>query len=60
MFQAHDTNFVSDIANKIEAGQVDVTSVTRLGKNVNNKNRLMKVPDGQYSPKRRLLINTKS
>ena len=57
--KAHDTNFISDIANKIEAGQVDVTNVTRLGKKVNNKNRLMKVQVASLSQKRRLLMNAK-
>ena len=47
------------IANKIEAGQVDVISVTRLGKKVNNKNRLMKVQVASLSQKRRLLMNAK-
>ena len=35
--------FILDIANKIEAGQIDVTSVTQLNKKVDNENRLMKV-----------------
>ena len=57
--QTHDTKFISDIANKIEAGQIDVTRVTRLGKKVNNKNRLMKVQVANLSQKRRLLTNAK-
>ena len=35
------------------------TSVTRLGKKVDNKNRLMKVQVANLSHKRRLLINAK-
>ena len=48
-----------DIANKIEAGHIDVTSVTWLVKKVVNKNRLMKVQMANLSQKRRLLINAK-
>ena len=55
----HDTKFIFDIASKIEAGQIDVTSVTRLGKKVDNKNRLMKVQVANLPQKRRLLINAK-
>ena len=57
--KTHDTKFILDIASKIEAGQIDVTSVTRLGKKVDNKNRLMKVQVANLSQKRRLLINAK-
>ena len=57
--KTHDTKFIFDIANKIEAGQIDVTSVTRLVKKFDNKNRLMKVHVANLSQKRRLLINAK-
>ena len=43
------------ITNKIEAGQIDVTSITRLGKKDKDKHRYMKVAN--LSQKRRLLIN---
>ena len=52
----HDTKFIFDIANKIEVGQIDVTSITQMGKKVDNKNRLMKVQVTNLSQKKRLLI----
>ena len=57
--KAHDTNFVSDIANKIQAGKIDVTNVSRLGMKINNKNRLMKVQVANLSQKKSLLTNAK-
>ena len=58
--KVYDTKFVSDIANKIQAGKVDVTSVSRLGKKVDNKNRLLKVQIANLSQKRSLLLNAKN
>ena len=57
--KVYDTNFVSDIANKIQAGKVDVTSVSRLGQKVDNKNRLLKVQVANLSQKKSLLLNAK-
>ena len=57
--KVYDTNFASDIANKIQAGKVDVTSVSQLGKKVDNKNRLLKVQVTNLSQKRNLLLNAK-
>ena len=55
--KVYDTNYVSDIANKIQAEKVDITSVSRLGKKVDNKNRLLKVQVANLSQKRSLLLN---
>ena len=60
VWKAHDTKFISGIANKIEAGQIDVISVTRLGKKDKDKYRPMKVQVANLSQKRKLLSNAKN
>ena len=59
VWKTHDTKFISDIANKIEAGQIDITSITRSGKKDKDKHRLMKVQVANLSQKRKLLVNAK-
>ena len=36
--KAHDSNFVSNNANKIQAGKIEIANVTPLGKKIYNKN----------------------
>ena len=57
--KTHDTKFISDIANKTEAGKIDVTNITQLGKKDKDKHRLMKVQVANLSQKRKLLVNAK-
>ena len=58
VWKTHDAKFISHILNKIEAGQIDVTSITRLDKKDKDKHRLKKVQVANLSQKRKLLINT--
>ena len=59
IWKIHHIKFISDIANKIEAGQIDVTSITWLGKKDKDKHRLMKVQVANLSQKRKLLVYAK-
>ena len=56
---SHDTNAVLDITSKIGAGPVEVSSVARLGKKLDDKHRLMKVHFSSMQQKHRVLANAK-
>ena len=56
---AHDTKWVTDIANIIDAGPIEVVNITRLGKKLDDKLRLLKVQLNSLYQKRRILSNAK-
>ena len=56
---AHDTKSVADIAKSIDAGPVDIVNITRLGKKLDGRSRLMKVQLSNLNQKRKILSNTK-
>ena len=55
----HDTKFVTDIAKSINAGPTDVVNITRLGKKLEGRTRLIKVQLGNLNQKRKILSNAK-
>ena len=57
---AHDTKtYVTDIANIIDAGPVEILNITRLGKKLDDKPRLLKVQLSTLQQKRRILLYAK-
>ena len=56
---AHDSKWITDIVNIIGAGPVEVVTITRLGKKLDDKPRLLKVQLSNLHQKRRTLANTK-
>ena len=56
---SHDTKTVSDIAKSIDAGPVEIVNITRLGKKLDGRPRLMKVQLSNLNQKRRMLSNAK-
>ena len=52
---SHDTDAVLDITNKIGAGPIEVFSVARLGKKLDDKHRLMKVRFSSMQQKHRIM-----
>ena len=56
---AHDSKWITDIANIIGAGPVEVVTITCLGKKLDDKPRLLKVQLSNFHQKRRILANAK-
>ena len=55
----HDSKWITDIANIIDTGPVEVVNITRLGKKSDDKPRLLKVQLSNLHQKRRILANAK-
>ena len=53
---AHDTNYITDIANIIDAWPVEILNITSLGKKLDDKPRLLKVQLSNLQQKRRILL----
>ena len=56
---AHDTKYVTNIANIIDAGSIEILNITRLGKKLDDKPRLLKVQLSNLQQKRRILLYAK-
>ena len=56
---AHNTKYVTDIANIIDAGPVEILNITCLGKKLDDKPRLLKVQLRTLQQKHRILLYAK-
>ena len=56
---AHDTKYVTDIANIIDAGSVEILNITHLGKKLDDILRLLKVQLSNLHQKHRILLCAK-
>ena len=56
---AHDTKYVTNIANIIDVGSIEILNITRLGKKLDDKPRFLKVQLGNLQQKCRILLYAK-